>query len=163
MNRDREEFESLRKLMALKRWEQPPPAYFHDLPGIIISRLRVECEVEAPVSWWQRLVVEWELKPILVGAYSVGITGLLLVGISLSEAVGDRPMESQFGNNSLGNLAWTVGEPSTRDGDLHQFSVPTASSVSSTLNPVLQEGSPPELLFNGSHLMAQPAAFRVGN
>jgi len=161
MNRDREEFESLRKLLAWKRWEQPPPAFFRDFPGQLRGRLETAWEVESPVSWWQRLVQEWELKPILVGAYSVGIGGLLLAGIGLSEAVGNRPMETQLRDNNLGNLALVLG--ASTETDLRPFTLSSASSAASTLNPVLPETPPADFLFNGSHLMVQPAAFKVGH
>jgi hypothetical protein len=161
MNRDPEDFESLQKLLALKRWELPPPAYFHDFPSKLRSRLEADRGVEKQVSWWQWLVQEWELKPILLGAYSVGIGGLLLVGISLSEAVGERPMAAEFRDHNLGHMALTLG-PAT-ESELRQIPLPFASSVSSTLNPVLSESPPASELFNGSRLMVQPATFKVEN
>ena len=161
MNRDPEEYESLQKLLALKRWELPPPAYFHDFPSRLRSRLEADCGVETQVCWWQRLVQEWEFKPILLGAYSVGIGGLLLVGISLSEAVVERPMATEFRDHNLGHMALTLG--GSTETELRQFPLPFASSVSSTLNPVLAETPSADALFNGSRLMVQPAAFKVEN
>ena len=161
MNRDPEEFESLQKLLALKRWELPPPAYFNDFSSQLRCRLEADREVEPRVSWWQWLIQEWELKPILLGAYSVGIGGLLLVGISLSEAVGDRPLAAGFREQSLANVALVLGAPT--ENELRQIPLPFASSAASTLEPVLPGTSPTDALFNGSQLMVQPAAFKVGH
>jgi len=91
---EQENFDSLRRLLALKRHEQPPPRYFQDFSGHVIARLRAGERVdrsgfweslswEAP--WLQRLWGAFETKPILAGALGMLVCGLLVSGIALSE------------------------------------------------------------------------------
>src|SRR6266496_3671700 len=91
---EQENFDSLRRLLALKRHEQPPPRYFQDFSGHVIARLRAGERVdrsgfweslswEAP--WLQRLWGAFETKPILAGALGMLVCGVLVAGIARSE------------------------------------------------------------------------------
>ena len=91
---EQENFDSLRRLLALKRHEQPPPRYFQNFSGHVIARIRAGERVdrsgfweslswEAP--WLQRLWGSFESKPILAGALGMAVCGLLVSGIALSE------------------------------------------------------------------------------
>jgi hypothetical protein len=94
MNQDTENFEKLRRLLTLKRYEQPPPRYFNDFAGQVVARIKAGergegSEVierllwEAP--WVQRIWAAFETKPILAGLCGVGVCGLLLTGMIYSE------------------------------------------------------------------------------
>jgi hypothetical protein len=80
------DFDDLLKLLAVKRHEQPPPDYFQDLPDQIMERLHY-LEPRPPLPWWQRWWEDFGLKPVLAGAYCVGVCGLLLTGLSVSQIV----------------------------------------------------------------------------
>jgi len=83
MNPPPEEFDRLRKLLALKRCEQPPPGYFNHFSDKIIARI----DAEGPcirISWWQQLFPEWDAKPVLACAYGLVIMGLLAIGVRKS-------------------------------------------------------------------------------
>ena len=73
-----ENFQSLQKLLKLKRYEQPPPRYFNEFSGHVIARLQ-STQVTTP-PWWQRF--GFDLRP----AVSVGIAAfacvLLFLGIT---------------------------------------------------------------------------------
>jgi hypothetical protein len=54
MSENQSNFESLRRLLALKRHEMPPPGYFDAFSRRVIARIRAG-ETEAPASLSQRL------------------------------------------------------------------------------------------------------------
>jgi hypothetical protein len=94
MNQDTENFEKLRRLLALKRHEQPPPRYFNDFSSQVIARIKagergdgsdlIERMLwEAP--WLQRIWRAFEARPILAGVCSVAICGLVLTGVIYSD------------------------------------------------------------------------------
>ena len=101
MNQDTENFDSLRRLLALKRHEQPPPGYFHRFSSQVIARIESgdrgeEGSVlermlwEAP--WLQRLWASFEAKPALVGAFGVAVCGLLITGVISSDRTDIPPV-----------------------------------------------------------------------
>ena len=66
MNDQADNFEALRKLLALKRYEQPPPGYFNQLSGRIICRL----ETVEP-TFLEKLAQAFVLRPAM--AYALGV------------------------------------------------------------------------------------------
>ncbi len=78
MNAGQEDFDKLRKLLALKRHEQPPPGYFDRLPGNIISRIKAG---ETTESFWERFVPKIVLRPSFAYGFGLAATVMLAVGI----------------------------------------------------------------------------------
>jgi hypothetical protein len=101
MNPGQENFAELRRLLALKRHEQPPPGYFNSFSAQVIARIQAG-EHQAQESALQRLVNEtpwlrriWALldsKPVLVGAAGVTFCGLMLAVVLASEHVDTSPV-----------------------------------------------------------------------
>ena len=94
MSPEQENFNELRRLLALKRHEQPPPGYFQDFSRHVLARIQSE-EAASSQSFWQRLFgpASWgrnlwdgfEAKPLVAGAFGVGICSLLVMGLISSE------------------------------------------------------------------------------
>ena len=74
-----EEFAELRRLLAAKRAEQPPPGYFNTFAGKIVARIEAE-ELAAPKPWWARWFASASWTPGLVTANTAIVTGLALLG-----------------------------------------------------------------------------------
>jgi hypothetical protein len=68
MKSDPNDFETLRKLMALKRYEQPPPGYFRRLPDRIEARLE---RGEGQLGIWERFIVPFTFRPALVYGFAM--------------------------------------------------------------------------------------------
>jgi len=88
---DPETFDQLRRLLALKRHEQPSPGYFHYFSSQVIARIRAG-ERAAPdtawgllwdAPWLQRLWAALEARPVLAGAVGVACCALLLASVVL--------------------------------------------------------------------------------
>src|ERR1043166_7093451 len=89
-----ENFDQLRRLLALKRHEQPPPGYFHAFSGQVIARIKAGELGEGAFSFWrvfwdgawlQRFWAAAEGKPALAGAFGVLVCGLLISSLVYSD------------------------------------------------------------------------------
>jgi hypothetical protein len=94
MQPEHENFEELRRLLVLKRYEQPPPGYFNDFSRKIIARIEAG-ESEAYVSlferwlagapWLLRMFRTFERQPILAGAFGMLMCGIVVSGVVYSD------------------------------------------------------------------------------
>ncbi len=112
---DSENFDQLRRLLAVKRHEQPPLGYFHNFSRQVIARIRAGERAEPANAWarlfwdapWlQRLWAAFETKPVLAGAVGVACCALLLASVVLfdgntdtntSLSVAPQAMEASLG------------------------------------------------------------------
>jgi hypothetical protein len=92
MNTDPETFERLQRLLALKRYEQPPPGYFDRFRREVIGRIR---EIEGapnlvifqpPVPWLRRLWQAVEARALFPAALGAAVCGTLVLGLLRSSA-----------------------------------------------------------------------------
>lgn len=98
MNSDPQNFEALRRLIALKRYERPHPRYFNDFSTRVIARIKAGEQLQDETffggflsqtpSWIQRLWAAFETKPMLAGAAGLGACALVVAGFIVSENVG---------------------------------------------------------------------------
>src|SRR5439155_26912823 len=86
MNGSPEEFDQVRQLLVLKRYESPPSGYFDHFSDKVIARIEA-AGLGKRVSWWQRLFPELDARPLLACAYGLVITGLLGVGLGVSQSL----------------------------------------------------------------------------
>jgi hypothetical protein len=84
MNSSPDDFKDLRRLLALKRHEKPPPGYFSYLPDKVMMRIEKD-DLSEYSTWWQWLVQKLDAQPLLAGAYAFAISGLMLLGFKLSQ------------------------------------------------------------------------------
>lgn len=84
-------FDALRKLLALKRHELPPPGYFDRLPDRIIDRIAA-CEDDAPVDWFRSLIDHFRLRPAFLGVFSFTLGAFYLLGLGTADR-GTPPLE----------------------------------------------------------------------
>jgi len=93
MQNDFDEFDQVRRLLALKRHELPPPGYFHRFPGQVIARIRSGERAQdlgvlghwfGDASWLARLWGRLESQPILAAAVGAASCAFLLAGVVLS-------------------------------------------------------------------------------
>ena len=99
METEQEQFEQVRKVLALKRHEQPPPGYFNGFSSKVISRI-LALEAARPVTLRQRLGLDFDFRPAMIGVFGVIICGLLLVGVITS-----------FGLSQPASPAGAAGDP----------------------------------------------------
>jgi hypothetical protein len=90
MNENENNFEPLRRLLALKRYETPPPGYFENFSSKVTARIRAGEAGRAErfarqLPWLSRLLSAFEAKPAFAGAFACSLCLLLLFGIVYAE------------------------------------------------------------------------------
>jgi hypothetical protein len=90
MNENENNFESLRRLLALKRHETPPPGYFENFSAEVTERIRAgeaggteRQVIELP--WLFRLLSAFEAKPAFASTFASALCLLLVFGIVYAE------------------------------------------------------------------------------
>ncbi|MEY2407829.1 MAG: hypothetical protein QOF48_499 [Verrucomicrobiota bacterium] len=82
--------EELQRMLALKRHEQPPKRFFKGLSTAVIDRLQ-HPEPLPPPTFWQRLGLDFDRKPVIVCILGVTVCGLLAYALVLSRNVKGPP------------------------------------------------------------------------
>jgi hypothetical protein len=94
MSETEKNFESLRRLLALKRHEVPPPGYFDDFPDQVRVRLRTGSRRESfslmdelleQAPWLAKGLEVFEMKPAFAGVFASALCLLLLFGVVYAE------------------------------------------------------------------------------
>src|SRR5664280_2141995 len=159
MNADPENFEDLRRLLKLKRYEQPPPGYFNNFSSIVIARIEAGERGEAASvlerlfgreGWWQQLCVSLQSRPGFAGAFGAIACTLLISGLVYSENSPALVSQAMVPVDASPMLA-TVSSYGTADSL-------NAGYITSSTNPL---APPAESLFDQFQFprSAQPASF----
>lgn len=98
MKTEEHDFRELQKLLAVKRHEQPPPRFFRDFAEHVLSRLHT-AEPPEPKTWWQRMGLDFDMKPALVCVWGIASCAALLYGIIVTLFPGP---EAKASNDGLG-------------------------------------------------------------
>lgn len=96
MSNGPEDFDKLRKLLRVKQHEQPPPGYFTNFSGLVISRIEREGTAEAAwmdIPWLRRLLRTFETSPLIGGLFGSALCGVVILGIMMANSVGKVPAE----------------------------------------------------------------------
>jgi len=113
---DPQDFSGLRRLLALKRHEQPPPGYFNHFSREVILRIRSGerasdhgYESWLVTAWLQRLWSAMENRPALAGAFGACVCAAMLWALVSTENVGTTSAviagESFGGQTSLAHVS----------------------------------------------------------
>jgi hypothetical protein len=112
MKPDSENFDSLRRLLALKRHEQPPPGYFNYFSRDVIARIRAGetgGEMTLASSWVERLLGMFDVKPVFAGAFGMAVCAVLISGVIASEQA--APAGSPVADTGSGSTAYVSSPP----------------------------------------------------
>lgn len=155
MNPDQENFETLRKLLALKKYEQPPPRYFSELPTRIWTRIERE-----PVSipFWERFLPNFGLNPALAYSFGLLACGTLVFGIGYS--LRTEPTQTAIRPISDDNLqVSSSGVATVETTGLSPGNFQPAQLAST--NPVMN-AEPLRSLFGNPQIQLAPVGFSPG-
>jgi hypothetical protein len=164
MSQDTENFEQLRRLLKLKRYEQPPPRYFNDFSSQVIARIehgeRGDGNAlvgrmlwEAP--WLHRIWAALEAKPLVTGAFGLAICATLITGVIRSEGTDLQPMAG-ISPGTESPISSPI-EFANAGGENHALAIPVAASIEGfSTNSI--SALPIDMPFN---LHADPARFSV--
>jgi len=94
MNQKEHNFEDLKRLLKLKQHEVPPPGYFNDFSGHVVSRIRAgeaggsrsfmeRLETDAP--WVVNFLRIFETRPGVIGGLATSLCLLLVLVVVFSE------------------------------------------------------------------------------
>jgi len=146
MTPESENFEELRRLLALKRHEQPPPGYFTDFSAKVVARIEAAQEA-AQLPWWRRAFLGLDAKPAMVCACSLAISGLVVLGLSVAswnDGVAQAELPSARGPVLV--AAEVTPAPATAQVPTLTIAPPRDTAVSA-MDPLVNPDSAPRELF----------------
>jgi len=165
MNENENNFESLRRLLALKRHEIPPPGYFNDFSGRVLQRIHagdpgtsanwMEDWVEdlfGQAPWFSKLLHAFDTRPLFAGGFAGALCLLLFFGIVYAERPDLTPqplLQVADSSASLANVSPTaLSQPADQVG------------IVSSTNPVISL-QPVASPFGQQNPLAQPVSFSL--
>jgi hypothetical protein len=143
MEQENQDFESLRRLLSLKKHEQPPPRFFNEFSGNVISRIRAQrsgansmarLESEAPwlIRFWQTLAN----KPIAAWGVGAAVSALVLGGILMAEKPASQ-VNLGGANATPDNLGLAATQPADGGAGLNQPVLLSSSNAGPVSGPNL--------------------------
>ena len=161
MNEHENNFESLRRLLVLKRHETPPPGYFNYFSRQVLQRIRAGDtgksanwlnELFGQALWLEKLLQAFDVKPVFASAFAGALCLLLFLGIIYAE----RP---EITSQPLLQAATTAASLAAVSPVSLSQSADQTGIVSST-DPVLSL-QPVASLFGQQNSLAQPVSFSL--
>ncbi len=161
MNENENNFESLRRLLVLKRHETPPPGYFNYFSRQVLQRIRAGDtgksanwmeELLGQAPWLEKWLQAFNIKPVFASAFAGALCLLLILGIIIVERP-DLTSQPVLQAVTPTTTSLAAVSPSVLQ------SVDQMGIVSST-NPVLSL-QPVASLFGQHNSLAQPVSFSI--
>ena len=157
MKEDPQEFEKLRKLLALKRHELPPPGYFDNFSDRIIGR--IENDQGAQSGLWDQLVSLFAARPAISWSFSLASVVLLLAAGNAFDGE-EKAQSNQVPNSTPAGNARAAASMMLSTN----FNPPTFSTASLAFEPVARTGTNGEprldsLFSTPFYHQVQPAGF----
>lgn len=152
MSPEQENFDGLRRLMALKRHEQPPPGYFDHFSRQVLVRIRTGERGEetgafgtmfSEAPWLQRILSTLTTNPTFAGAFGLVVCSLLVAGVAYS-------------NNSGGGAPQQTIQELTSESSLGLQLANQSSGFVSSTNGYMPDQPPPSLFDEFRNRQAQP-------
>jgi hypothetical protein len=158
MNDNDNNFEPLRRLLTLKRYEVPPPGYFNNFSGQVISRIRAgaangSSSMIFDTSWLSKLFQAFSAKPAFASAFASALCLLLVFGIVFAEHPdysAPQPLLAQATENS----PLAAVSQSALPSDQNMFASSISNNSMSSLQPVAS-------LFGSRNPFAQQVSFSI--
>ena len=166
MTPEQENFDALRRVLKLKRYEQPPPGYFNKFSREVIIRIQTGDRANRAqgfdrlfweASWLQRLIESFQARPAFAAGFGAAVCALAIGVVTYSQSLQPTPMPPMPTVEALANVVPSAAvTPSFGLRDPGDGTLATVSTNSS-LNPLMQPaGSLFEVRIN-----PQPAGFSL--
>jgi hypothetical protein len=165
MNQNEQNFEDLKRLLKFKRHEAPPPGYFNNFSGQVISRIRAgeaggsqtfieRLQRDAP--WLANFLQVFETRPGLVGGLATSLCLLLVLAVVFA----DRPDTASKNLLSVSEPSAAAGSPVASMGEPALLPASDSSGIVASTNPVTSL-QPTATLFGqaAASPLFQPAGF----
>jgi hypothetical protein len=123
-----DEFDQLQRLLASKRYDQPPAKYLERFSERVKDRIE-HPDPPGPLTWRQRLGLDEDWKPAIMCAWGVAVCASLLIGIIVSLSFRMEPSSP-----NPGPILWTGGL--SPFGAVNVSSQAPAGAVDSSTDPV---------------------------
>jgi len=150
MHPDPENFESLRRVLSLKRHEQPPPGYFNGFSRDVMARIKAgetggEVALDTPLL--QRVLALFDMKPVFAGAFGMAVCALVISGVISSEGT---------------SVAGSGRIPPGSDGNPLMAAVPATATGNSVGDSFMAPGTNSLVsLFDRVQLQPQQATYTI--
>ncbi len=170
MNENENDFDALRRLLALKRHETPPPGYFDRFPGAVMARLRASQSAAQDgiaerfanrLPWLVQVIRVLETKPAFATTFASALCLLLLAGIVFAERPEGtfQPLIQSAQDSSPQNTALATPSDLTAVPMGLQKFIPSTNSV---FNAPPMGAMSAVALFGGQNGVAQPVSLIDG-
>ena len=154
MNPEPNQSNELGKLVDALRHKAPPPP--HDVVRGVIAEIKSPSPA-GPLTWWQRLGLDFDKQPVLVCASGVAVCGLLIYGLITSLRVSPPAGPALLLDSGLASPGVS---PLTANGGMPPTTRPGDGDVLPSTAPVLAPNNTP---FNhGMERAAAKAGYNTG-